>query len=282
MSAERRPRAGLAPSGPPGDGRVLPFRRRAVKPRRRKRSLALRLLKPLLGAVALVGLPLALGGWVLTSPQFALRELEVVAGDRVPRAWVESRLAPLAGRNLLWLPLAEVDRALAGHPWVAGLGVRKELPSRLVVEVMPRRPAALVPKDGEPWFADAAGRPIAPLGDEDPGELLLVTTPPGAAVDGAGVPLALAVAEELAAAVPEWAAGTRRIEALSNEDARVHTAALPCPLLLRVGQIAPRARRLTEVLPELGARYPQMAALDLRFSRRIVVRPSDAPEMGSS
>ena len=48
------------PGAGPSHGQVLPFRRRAVKPPRHKRSLALRLLKPLAGALALVGGPAGL------------------------------------------------------------------------------------------------------------------------------------------------------------------------------------------------------------------------------
>ena len=62
---------------------------------------------------------------------------------------------------------------------------------------------------------------------------------------------------------------------LSAEDARLHTAALPCPLLVRGGQIGARAGRLSALLPEVATRYPELVALDLRFARRIVVQPAE-------
>jgi cell division septal protein FtsQ len=275
MSREPEPRARLTPTGPPTGGRVLPFRRGAVKPRRRRRGLAAALARGLASAVLIVGAPLALAGWALTSPRFALTELEVTGSDRVPAAWVRARLAPLVGRNLLLLPLSAVDRALAGHPWIGDLAVAKALPSRLAVAVTTRRPAALVLADGVPWYADAAGDAIAPLdGEEAPG-LLLVTRGDGVEAEGGGVPLALAVAEELAAAAPAWARELTRIDVLSAEDARLHTAALPCPLLVRGGQIGARAGRLSALLPEVATRYPELVALDLRFARRIVVQPAE-------
>jgi hypothetical protein len=150
------------------------------------------------------------------------------------------------------------------------------------VTVAQKVPAALVPRDDGPWFADADGHPIAPLAGEDPGGLLLVSTAPGAMAEGEGVPVALAVAAELAVAEPEWAAGMTRVEALSGDEARLFTAALPWPLLVRVGEIAPRAHRLAELMPKLGERYSQLAEVDLRFSRRIVVQPADARAVGSS
>jgi len=274
MSREPEPRARLTPSGPPTGGRVLPFRRAAVRPRRR-RGLAAGLARGFAGALLVVGVPLALAGWALASSRFALTELSVTGSERVPAAWVRTRLAPLVGRNLLLLPLSAVDRALAGHPWIGDLAVSKALPSRLVVAVTTRRPAALVTRDGEPWYADAGGDPIAPLGGEPPDGLLLVGRPEGVEAEGGGVPLALAVAAELAAAAPAWARELERVDVLSEEDARLHTAALPCPLLVRGGEIEARAGHLAALLPEVAARYPDVGALDLRFARRIVVRPAD-------
>lgn len=276
MSREPEPRARLTPSGPPTGGRVLPFRRTAVRPRRR-RSLAAGLARGFAGALLLVGAPLAFAGWALVSPRFALAELSVTGSERVPAAWVRARLAPLVGRNLLLLPLSAVDRALAGHPWIGDLAVSKALPSRLAVTVTTRRPAALViAADGETWYADAAGDPIAPLAGEEAPGLLLVARPEGVEAAGNGVPLALAVAAELRAAAPAWARELDRVEVLSEEDALLHTAALPCPLLVRGGQIGTRAGHLAALLPEVAARYPELGALDLRFARRIVVRPAVA------
>jgi hypothetical protein len=282
--------------GGPSRGQVLPFRRRAVKPPRRRRSLTLRLLKPLAGAVALVGGPAGLAVWALASPRFALADVAVTGSERVPAAWVRERLAPLTGRNLLRLPLVDVDRALAGHPWIATVEVSKRLPDALAVTVVERRPAALVVRGGARWWADADGRAIAPVGEgEATGDLLLVTRAVG---DGAverpegvagwadtapsDVPLALGLAGELASCRPDWAAGLTWVEALSDDDARLHSSALPFPLVVTAGRIAPPARRLAELLPEIARRYGQPAAVDLRFSRRIVIQPAAVSEDGQS
>lgn len=278
MSREPEPRARLTRPGPPNGGRVLEFRRSAVKPRRSRRSLWAAAARGLLGALLVVGTPVVAAAWAMTSPRFALTELEITASERVPEAWLRARLAPLVGRNLLLLPLPEVDRALAGHPWIGSLSVAKALPSRLEVAVVQRQPAALVLHQGEPWFADAAGAAIAPAGAEPAEGLMLVVPPQGPGVEGGGVPLALAVAAELEAAAPGWASELERIDVLSEEDARLHTAALPCPLLVRQGRIGSRAGHLRALLPEVASRYPELAALDLRFSRRIVVQP--AAEVG--
>jgi len=38
--------------------------------------------------------------------------------------------------------------------------------------------------------------------------------------------------------------------------------------------VAPKMQRLITLLPELARRYPKIDAVDLRFSRRIVVQPA--------
>lgn len=270
--------------GGPLSGTVLPFRRTAVKPRRKRRNPWLRMLRPLATAVLLVALPSAFGVWVLTSPRFALADVEVVGAERVAVGWVERRLAPLAGRNVVRLPLAEVETALAGHPWIEGVAIRKELPNRLAVEVRERRPAALVPGtdtpgDGGLWLADAAGRPIvaAPPGAEK--EYLTVLAPPPEARGGAGpeealaeaVRGALAVSAELARSRPVWAAGLRRADALGEGEFRLHTTALPFALLVRGGEVEPRAGYLALVLPRLLDASRGIGEVDLRFAGRIVL-----------
>jgi cell division septal protein FtsQ len=165
--------AGAGGGGGMGGGRVLDFRRRGAPPRRRRRSLLLSLAKPLGVAVLTVGLPLALATWVLTGRRFQLHAVTVsyrrepalqgIVAPRVAESWVRQALAPLTGRNLLRLPLAEVRQRLGGNAWIASAEVTKELPDRLRVTLAERHPVVLLRHGEELLFADAAGRPIAPV-----------------------------------------------------------------------------------------------------------------------
>ena len=81
---------------PPGaGGRVLDFRRRGTPLRRRRKSLLVKLLKPLVAAVALVAVPAALVAWVLTAPLFRLSKVEVKTAKgpvRVSPDWIRGAL----------------------------------------------------------------------------------------------------------------------------------------------------------------------------------------------
>lgn len=270
--------AGFPPRAPAGE--VLPFRRRAVKPRRRQRSLWLRLLRPAAAALVLVGTPAAAAAWVLTTPRFALAETTVAGTAEVAAPWVEARLAPFAGRNLLALPLAEVETALDGHPWIAGVSLRKDLPRRLAVEIVERRPAALVPGPDGLWLAERDGGRIVPASGDDRERFLLVVPPPGR--QAVEVPAALDLAQEVARVEPVWAAGLVRVDALGEGDFRLHTGALPAPVVVRAGRLGAAVWWVERALPAAEARLGSVRAIDARFAGRLIVRPAAGAAGGAA
>jgi cell division septal protein FtsQ len=212
---------------------------------------------------------------VLTSPRFRLTDLAVVGMRRVPAARLYRALAPLRGKNLVRLPLAEVKGLLAGERWIDAVEIEKELPHHLRVRIRERRPQALLEEGGVLAWGDAEGRPIAPVaaGDDPSGFLVVRFDRPMPQAVGR----ALAVAEELKRAKPDWAATLARVDVLGEDDYRLYTRTLPFPLLVRRGQVVDNVRRLDALLPELGRRYSGLAAVDLRSSQRIVIEPAVDP-----
>ena len=261
---------------------VLPtpeeFRRSEAPPRRRRRNPVLALLRPLAVSLLLVAMPAALVTWVLASSRFDLEEVVVAAGTpRIPAEALRKAMAPFEGGNLVLLPLASIEEAVRRNPWVDTVEVAKELPDRLRVEVTERRPVALLVKGAGLVYADEKGRPIAPVEDPEKARrtgLVVVAFAHPQLSPSDGVGGALEVAGELGRAQPSWAGALSKIEVLGEQDFRLHTGALRFPLLVTRGQVGPKVKRLTELLPELDRRYPAIKAVDLRFSRRIVVQPA--------
>lgn len=275
---EPHQRAGMTPAPGIGtaEGRVLPFKRRAVRPPRKRATLGT-LLKPLMTAMVLVGMPVAVVTWLTTSPAFAVTEVTVDGADRVSQHWVLSLLAPAYGENLLWLDLEAAASSLDEHPWVEGLVLRKELPGRLAVRVRERRPAAVVPCAGELCYAEAGGRVIAPVGAGEATDGLLRVE--GLLVEGGGdgVPRALEVHSELERTHPDWSRSLARVEVLSDSDFLLETGALPFVLLVRRDDLSSKLRRFETVLPHLSGqegRFGAPATVDLRFARRILLEPA--------
>jgi hypothetical protein len=270
---------------------VSPYRR-PTSPARRRRRTALRLVGKALLAAVIVATPVAAGWWLLRQPRLALSELHVAGNTRVDRTFIEQSLAPWRGQNLLFVPLADAQAALARHPWVAGVEVAKELPNRLRVRIVERQPAALLQRGGALYYLDAQGETIAPFqslaAGSGPGastgtgsgavhgetNLLVIHDPTG---NAASRRAAMAVAAELARLDAGWAAALTQIDVLGDGDYRLTSHALSFPLLVRSGQMEAKGRRLRALLPELSRRYAAIQSVDLRFPRRIVVRPLEVP-----
>lgn len=260
---------------PPAEARVLPFRRPARAVRVRRRNPWLAILRHFGQALLLVGTPALLALWLFTSPTFALAAVDLGEHRFVERGWVDRALAPLVGRNLLRLELSEVRARLAEHPWVDRVTVEKRLPDRLRIDVVEKRPVALLRGDAGLSYLAEDGRTIAAYDPmRGPGDLLLITA--AATVAGAPAELgeAFALERELALARPEWARTLSEIELLGGGDFRVHLGALEHPLLVRAGTLAERFAALAPLLPELERRYERLAFIDLRFDRRIIFQPA--------
>lgn len=291
---------------------VLPFRHRGRAVRYRRAHPLVRLVKPFGGAILLVGVPVAVAAWMLTTPRLALAALTVestpsVLGAvilpgardggthdnrprvrRVAEAWVQRAVRPKLGDNLLALRLDEVSRAVAAHPWVASVDVRKELPHRLRIRVHERVAAALFHDGDRLFYVDPEGAVIAPLEVFDPAADLVVlsrapravasearaATADGSAAQRRALSGGLEVIGELAAVRPDWASRLSEIEILGMDDYRLVIETIPFPLLVRAGTLRGRVRKLESLVPQIAARYGSVAAVDLRFALRIIVQPA--------
>ena len=250
------------------------FRRRRFVVPHRRRSRTMILLKPFLLAVVLVGVPVSAALWVYTSPRFLLREVQIGYAKRVSTAEVASALSPLRGRHLLGLSLADVEGKLVSNPWIESVAIRKELPDRLVVQLQERLPVALLREEGGLFYVDDTGFVIGAYDPLGPVDLVLLGLAPGATLDVAG---ALDFAASLERLAPELGRGLSEIEILGLGDYRIHCAGLDFPILLSVNGLEQQIAKLERLLPEMSRRFEVIEAVDLRFSRQIVIQPAGDP-----
>lgn len=250
--------------------RGLPYRRRLFAARHRKRNPLLRLARPFLGALVLVGSPAALTAWVLTAPEFTLKELSIEGTVRVPQSWVEGELIGLYGYPLFEIPIEVLEGRLASHPWVQEARVRRRLPDQLRIELVERRPAALLRRDGELTFVDASGIPFAEYEPSTSvGDLLILS----GSSEPADLLEAMRVAIVLDRISPGLARSLSEVETLSNLDFRIYCADLPFPLLVSRDRLEEGLESLRNQLPEIEAHFDSVGAIDLRFERYIVIQP---------
>jgi hypothetical protein len=147
------------------------------------------------------------------------------------------------------------------------------------------------------WFLDGEGLVIAPVetaavAATGPGAAVASVTPSSARPDGllvlryrfpgpVPVQAALDLVGELRRAHPAWGVGVREVEILGEREYRVTTAALPYPLLLEAGTVAPAVTNLVQMLPEIERRVPAVGEADLRSPQRLVIRPAIHPDLST-
>lgn len=250
------------------------FRRRRFVVPHRRRSRTMMLLKPFLLAVVLVGLPVAAALWIYTSPRFLLRQLQIGGTAQVATEEIAKALAPLRGRHLLGLSLADIEGRLTENRWVKSAAIRKELPDRLVVQIEERQPAALLRREAGIFYVDVDGFVIGAYDLAGPVDLVLVSVAPGATLQ---VSQALDLAASLERLAPESMEGLSEIEVLGQGDYRIFTAGLDFPILVSTDKVEQQMIKLAAVLPEISRRFDTVEAVDLRFSRQIVIQPAGDP-----
>jgi len=132
----------------------------------------------LFAVVAAVVLAGAASAWsysrLTRSSMFSIREIEMNRCANVTKEEVWSVVRGVGKRNIWTLPVGEVSRRLASHPWVRTVSVRKSFPDRLVIRIVEQRPVAMVNLDAL-WYVNDEGKPFKRLTAYDPKDLAIVT-----------------------------------------------------------------------------------------------------------
>lgn len=144
-----------------------------------------------LGALGVAGV--RFDAWARESPRFVLRSVQLVGAQRATEAELLALAGVQLGSNLWTLDASEVARAMAGHPWVSSVEVRRALPDTLQIRIEEHVPAALAVM-GDLYIVDAEGVPFKKV----------------SGADGLDLPLITGVSREDAARAPEETAGRFR------------------------------------------------------------------------
>ena len=255
-------------SGPvtvvPMDPRI---RRRRVEVRRDEGRKRLRIL---LGCAGVVAAALAAVG-VSRSPLLDVDYVQVRGAEQTGRLQVVAAGGLDGHPARLDIDTADVVRRVEALPWVLSASARLQWPGTVQVDVVERRPAAVLPAAQGQWaLADITGR-VLQVGPDKP----------------AGLPV-------IGAVDPPERAG-QRVSAQAVASLRV-AAALPADVRQRVADVAAvsggevelqlvppggvvRLGRPEELEPKLAALATVLARADLARIRVIDVRVPEAPAL---
>ena len=284
------------------------FRRARVRsPRRRRAVAAVRRgvhLLLLAGAVAL-GVRWIPEG-LERSGLLRIDSVAVQGNRRLSNGEVAALLGPLEGVNILAADLASHRERLLTSGWVKSVALRRRLPSTVEVTVEEREPVGLVRVAGSLYLIDDTGTVIDEYGpgltdfslpivdglepraawsgpDPEHSRLAGLSVRPGAQqTDGVVYRAERARARarlvgRLTAALrarPDLSERVSQIDVADAHDAVVLLNDDPALLHLGDEQFVERLDRYIELAPTLHARVPEIDYVDLRFERRVYVRPA--------
>lgn len=167
----RRVREPLRESTPPAEIPIPPRPGQVA-------SRWVRVARNVLGC-ALVMATSALVAWaarryVMTSPRFAVTDVEVVGGERRTPDAVSAESGITVGANVFALDLDAARASILADPWIAEATLARRLPGTILVQITERKAAALVVL-GDTLLVTSQGEPFKRVEPGDPVDLPLVT-----------------------------------------------------------------------------------------------------------
>jgi len=132
-----------------------------------------------LGLVMVVGSALGLGWavrhYALSTPRFAIEEVDVRGARRLGTRAVMEAAGIEKGRNIFALDALTAERRLVEVPWVEKAHIERKLPGTLVVDLVEREAAAVTSVDGALYLVARSGDPFKRLEPGDPFDLPVIT-----------------------------------------------------------------------------------------------------------
>ncbi len=256
------------------------FRRAHVKPLRKRvgRGFKWRFLR---GAVLVAAVAYAVARLVVLVNGMSLLEVNQISvrgNQRLSVEGVQASLDGLIGRNILTVNLGAWRLRLLKSSWVEEASIRRILPSTIDVTVTERHPLGICRIGGRLYLVDAHGVVI----DEYGPAYADIDLPIIRGLVGVGA------SDGFAVDIPRAALAARALSSLSRQDVAERISEVDVTDLsnvavmlkgdtavIRLGRedFLERLQSYFELASVLRERIPDIDYVDLRFDRRVYVRP---------
>jgi cell division protein FtsQ len=256
------------------------FRRAHVSPARKRGW------KPSRGTLIRVAVAVVVGvfvvyqsvAFVFTTGALKVARITVDGNQRMSRGEVLSRLEGLEGTHMLTVDLESWREKLRGAPWVADATLRRVFPRTIMVVIAEREPMGIGRLNDRLMLVDPEGTII----DEFGPNYATLDLP---IIDGlaAGGPTLVdgeraTLASRLIAGLQQQPELARMVSQIDVSDARDAAVLLKNDTaVLKVGheKFAERLQAYLELAPALRERVDGIDYVDLRFDKRVYVRPRE-------
>jgi cell division protein FtsQ len=137
-------------SRPPMDARIRARRAQVRRAQQRRRHRAI-------GSVVLILAVAAAAVGITRTPLFAITAVRIQGVAEAQEAQVRQAAQVATGQNLMTADLGAAVERIRSIPWVGDAQAHREPPSTVVLDVTPRRPAAVVTAEEGSWIVDPTG-----------------------------------------------------------------------------------------------------------------------------
>lgn len=209
---------------------------------------------------------------VLASPIVAVRQIDVEGVKYANRALIETVSKTLRGKSVLTADTAAAQKLLETDPWIESARIKTYLPSRAVIEVNERVPAAwFLGVDNQARVIDQDGRVLAVLNGR-PTEYMLIDGIGPNLVAGAMASNSYTAAAQLAVSLPEEIRPV--VKSMGVDGPEQVTMTLLTGAVVRFGEPVDLRNKLVNVVVILRRQdINQIAGIDVSSGTPVVTSP---------
>lgn len=209
---------------------------------------------------------------VLASPIVAVRQIDVEGVKYANRALIETVSKTLRGKSVLTADTAAAQKLLETDPWIESARIKTYLPSRAVIEVNERVPAAwFLGVDNQARVIDQEGRVLAVLNGRPTAYMLIDGIGPNL-VAGAMASNSYTAAAQLAVSLPEEIRPV--VKSMGVDGPEQVTMTLLTGAVVRFGEPVDLRNKLVNVVVILRRQdINQIAGIDVSSGTPVVTSP---------
>jgi cell division protein FtsQ len=204
-----------------------------------------------------------------SSSPFRIRTVEFSGNEHLTDEELRHISGLRGNESLLALPGRKVYEKLKESPWIQAAAVRKEYPSKLLIRISETEPLALLDMKGKMFIVDDKGRMLEELRDNSVPFLPVILSDPYTEKE------AFREAVDLAKAVRTMGMlhTSQRIEIIAHNRNEIAANLDGMYVKIGAGEYEDKLARLLEIGEEIRKRNMPVAYLDLRFAKKVVVKP---------
>jgi len=217
--------------------------------------------------------------FVLDSPYFSVREIQVRGGDRVRGSELVAMAGLKHGMTMWNIDPAAIEKKFARHPWVRRVVVRREFPRRVLIEVEERAPKAIL-AIGKLYYVDSEGFIFTEVKEGDKLGLPMITglRPEQLSLGDPALRRRLKEALRLGELMAKDEHKLSEIHFSAPERIVLYTTAYPTALHMGWGDWDDKVGRVKRIFSLWKGHEQRLASMDVSFGGQAVVRIKNAQQ----